>query len=147
MLTFLDALFQHAVPGPATVNAAITINIPGDLLIGGNVTSTASGTLQYYPARTEQVGIAIRSFPARFNGKADGLEITINAPILGSGYRVEINGLNSVPNANFLPTHSSFVPSIDDTTNVIYGAVGSAGPASAFVTISLCGSRFGHLPF
>jgi hypothetical protein len=67
--------------------------------------------------------------PASFSNANPAITITEPPPMkLNGTYEVEVSG-------------KSFAPAVDATTNIVYGAAGTA-----FVTISLCGYFKGVTP-
>jgi hypothetical protein len=126
----LDDLFKKAAAdykpnGPTpTVMVVVTENQTGGFASVGTNIGSATGqiTLAYSPGKV----ITGRIFPPQFSNAApkQPVQITISAPIPTApkpSYEVGILA-------------KGFVPQVDATTNIVYGAAGSV-----FVTISICG--------
>jgi hypothetical protein len=124
----LDDVFAQAVsdqkPNIAvTVFVAVTTNQTGGFRSTTNKSSAAAPAQLTYTASAEESGGPLagrRRVPAFFSG--GGIKIVEPPPnLVGPGhYTVDIFG-------------TSFIPTVDPVTNIIFGVAGSV-----FVTISLC---------
>ena len=118
MATILDNLFSEAGSGFTAV-CNYTTNQTGGLSSRLNNSSAPPDVqLVYTPEQIIGSGKFKDYIPAYFSGPS--IKITGKTPV-SINYWVEILGAGG------------FVPTVDPTTNIIYGAAGSV-----FVTISLC---------
>jgi hypothetical protein len=119
---FSQAASDHPANDSITIEVSVTTNQTGGFKSTTNKSSApAPVKLNYSPSVEVSKPLEHKRFPAFFSG--GGITLTQPPPDLiapGGHYTVQISG-------------TSFVPTVDGATNIIFGAAGSA-----FVTISLC---------
>jgi hypothetical protein len=122
----LDDLFNKAQAEPqgsnVSVDCAITTNQTGGLEGTGNNSGAQKAVSLTYVAGGKPIRIPRRGGPNTTAATFTGSSITIIAEDLpgGRSYTVEAMG-------------GAFLASVDDATNIVYGAAGST-----FITMSLC---------